>query len=293
MRCVQTLILFLATLLAQGVLAQDSLSTPKFSTRQKVIFGGLVLQQAGSMYLEYKWWWEHNYHDFHHENDGGLNNYSLGIDKVGHFYTSYMYSNLLYELMKWGKFSEKSSEWVSVALPFAWALSIEVGDGFSKFAFSSQDLMANSMGIAYALAQRKVNVLQKFKFKYSYFPSPYFRERDMKGWSLVSDYDGHIYWLTADVHGLLPKRFKPYWPKYLNLGMGYGIQNFRPLDPFTDGPMLLRKFHIGFDYNLAKIKVNKPGWQALLKMADHYHLPAPGFSKVGADNWRFRALLLQ
>lgn len=295
MRLVQTLILIVFFIVSFKSLAQDSIPVKeaRFSQRQKFIIAGLTAQQAASVYFEYKWWWENNYHPFHHENDGGFNNYSLGIDKVGHFYTSYMFSNLLYELMMWGKFSEKSSEWVSVVLPFAWALSIELGDGFSKYAFSSQDLLANSLGIAYAVAQRKVPVLKKFTFKYSYFPSDYFRVRDMKGWSLVSDYDGHIYWLSADVYGLLPKRFKPFWPKYINLAAGYGLQNFRPLDPFTDGPLLKREFHFGLDFNLNSIPAKKQGWKTFLKMADHYHLPAPGFSKVGSDNWQFKTILLR
>ncbi len=295
MRLVQTVLFCISFFLSQTIWAQDSLALnePKFSQRQKAIVLGLAAQQAASVYFEYKWWWENNYHAFHHENDGGLNNYSLGIDKVGHFYTSYMYSNLLYELMQWGKFSEKSSEWVSVILPFAWALSIEIGDGFSKYAFSSQDLAANSLGIAYAVAQRKVPALKYFTFKYSYFPSRYFIDKQMKGWSLVSDYDGHIYWLSADVHGILPKQLKPYWPKYLNLAAGYGIHNFRPLEPFTEGPPLLREFHIGFDFNLNRLPAKKPGWKTFFRMADHYHLPAPGITKVGADEWRFKALLLR
>ncbi len=295
MRLVQTLILIVLFLVGFKSLAQDSIpeKEARFSQRQKFIIAGLTAQQAASVYFEYKWWWENNYHPFHHENDGGFNNYSLGIDKVGHFYTSYMFSNLLYELMKWGKFSEKSSEWVSVVLPFAWALSIELGDGFSKYAFSSQDLLANSIGIAYAVAQRKVPVLKNFTFKYSYFPSDYFRERNMQGWSLVSDYDGHIYWLSADMHGLLPKKLKPFWPKYINLAAGYGLQNFRPLDLNADKTILNREFHIGLDFNLNSIPAKKQGWKTFFKMADHYHLPAPGFSKVGSDEWQFKALLLR
>lgn len=296
MRLVQTVLLFFILLLQLNFCrAQDSLprAEPKFSQRQKLIIAGLTAQQAASVYLEYKWWWENNYHPLHHENDGGFNNYSLGIDKVGHFYTSYMYSNLLYELMQWGKFSKKSSDWVSVILPFAWALSIELGDGFSKYAFSSHDLLANSIGIAYALAERKVKVLENFKFKYSYYPSKYFLDKNMKGWSLVSDYDGHIYWLSIDIYGLLPIKLKPYWPKYINIAGGYGMFNFRPLEPFTEGPPHRREFHIGLDFNLNRLPAKKQGWKTFLKMADHYHLPAPGFSKVSPDNWQFRALILR
>lgn len=263
------------------------------STKQKWIVGGLIAQQAASLYLEYKWWWEDNYHPFVIGNDGGFNNYSLGIDKVGHFYTSYMYSNLLYELMKWGDFEENTCLWVSTSLPFVWALSIEIGDGFSSYEFSSRDLMANSLGIAYGLAQRKIAYLQNFKFKFSYFPGQYYREQNYKGWSLTADYDGHIYWMSTDVHGILPEKAKGFWPKYLNLSVGYGVTNYSE-SYYYGGPTyeLQREFFIGLDYNLGAIGVKNKTSKTLLNMVDYYHFPAPGVKKTGEGNWQFKPLIL-
>jgi hypothetical protein len=274
-----------------GTKSNERLNT--LSTRQKWIAGGLIAQQAASLYLEYKWWWENNYHPFVIGNDGGFNNYSLGIDKVGHFYTSYMYSNLLYELLKWGSFEEKTGLWVSTTLPFVWALSIELGDGFSSFEFSSRDLLANSLGIGYALAQRKIKYLQNFKFKYSYFPGQYFRDQNFKGWALTADYDGHIYWLSADLHGILPETAKRFWPKYLNLSAGYGVRNFAESYYYWgQGYEIKREFFVGLDYNLSAIGVKSKTAKTLLNMVNYYHLPAPGMKKTGKENWQFLPLIL-
>ena len=276
-------------------LAEDSLVLPKnkLSTKQKLIIGGLVAQQAASLYLEYKWWWEDNYHPFVMRSDGGFNNYSLGIDKIGHTYTSYMYSNLLYELMRWGDFKESTSEWVSIILPFAWALSIEIGDGFSSYEFSKPDLLANSIGIAYAVAQRKIPYLNNFKMKFSYFPNNFYLENQFRGWSLTSDYDGHIYWITADINGILPKPAKHFWPKYLNIGLGYGINNFAATYKIG-GPEIIvqREFMIGLDYNLSALPIKNKTRKTLVKMADYFHLPAPGYKETNNEGMKFNLLLL-
>jgi hypothetical protein len=275
------------------VLDSNSAKKTGLSTKQKWIVGGLIAQQAASLYLEYKWWWEDNYHPFVARSDGGFNNYSLGIDKVGHFYTSYMYSNLLYELLKWGDFEENTCLWVSTSLPFVWALSIEIGDGFSKYEFSSRDLLANTLGIGYAFAQRKVPYLQHFKFKFSYFPGQYFREQNYKGWSLTADYDGHIYWMSTDVHGILPEKVKGFWPKYLNLSVGYGVKNFSESFYYMgQGYEIQREFFIGLDYNLGAIGVKSKTSKTLLNMVDYYHFPAPGVKKTGEGDWQFKPLIL-
>jgi len=265
----------------------------RFTTKQKLIIGGLAAQQLASLYLEYKWWWEDNYHPFVINNDGGFNNYSSGLDKVGHFYVSYMYSNLLYELLKYGEFKEKNCMLLSAVIPFVWAFSIEVGDGFSSYEFSPADLLANTLGIGYAFAQKKVPYLQNFKFKFSYFPGQYYRENNYQNWSLTADYDGHIYWLATDVHNILPKKAKGFWPKYLNLSFGYGVNNFSESSFYKgQGYELQREFFIGLDYNLNAIPIKNKTSKAIIRMVDYYHFPAPGIKKTGERNWQFKPLLL-
>lgn len=285
------LISFLLLSAAMQAQTTDSLNT-NISARKKLMVAALTLQQAATFYVEYKWWWEDNYHKFRFENDGAFNNYSLGVDKVGHFYTSYLYSNLLYETMKWSHFSEKSARTWSTVLPFAWALSIEIGDGFSKYAFSADDLLANSLGIAYAYAQKRFPDLKSVGFKFSYYPSSFYLNNGFNGWSLTRDYNGHIYWVTADLHQLLPRTMKSFWPAFLNLGVGYGIDNFSETDNKLIGYPLKREFFIGLDYNLSALNVKNQTLKSLLRMVDLYHFPAPGMKKTGGESWELKPLLL-
>ena len=275
------------------VYVQDAPST--LTNRRKLIITGLALQQAASMYIEYKWWWEGNYHPFVIYSDGWFDNYSLGVDKCGHFYTSYMYFNALNEIMKWGEFKPKTRLIVSTAIPFVWALSIEIGDGFSNYNFSQADLLANSLGITYGLLQQRFPYLQNFKFKFSYYPSSYYQKNNFNHWSLTNDYDGHIYWLSMDVHNLLPATAKKYWLKYLNLSVGYGMEGFaKSNDPanYVHDDFKERKFCVGLDWNLSAFAIKNKTLKTTLNIVDFYHFPAPGMRKVGKESFEFKPLLL-
>ncbi|MFY8021498.1 MAG: DUF2279 domain-containing protein [Bacteroidia bacterium] len=263
--------------------------------RKRLIVGGLVMQQTASTILEYHWWWKDDYHRFNFESDGGFNNYSLGVDKIGHLYTSYFYYHAINEVMKYGNCSKKSRRIVSIAMPAIWALSVEIGDGFSSYNFSPEDLLANFIGIGYGVLQDEVPYLNNFKIKFGYFPSNYFRNNQFRNWSLTSDYNGHLYWFTADVHSLLNKPYKKYWPKGLNLGFAYGVDGFTEVDQlgyWVANRQIQRKFVIGLDWNLGAIQTKKQSVKTVLNIADYIHLPAPGIRRINPNKTNAEFLLL-
>lgn len=279
---------------AQG---RDSTSTlPWYFQRKSLITAGIAAHTLFTTYLEYKWWWEGNYHPFRFENDGFWHNYSLGVDKIGHFYTSYAYSTILYELFTWGGYSESTAKWWSFGISFFYALSIEIGDGFSTYAFSMTDLSANVLGIGYAFLQHEVPWFNNFKFKWSYYPSGkipfdgYFR--------ITDDYDGHLYWLSIDVYNLLPEKAKSYWIPYLNLAIGYGGENIYGRPPWVGGTPIVpqgprtRKIAISLDYNLSAILPGSDTWRTLGRLIDLYHFPAPGVRKIIGKPTEVKPLLL-
>lgn len=269
----------------------DSTNLPNYNTRKKLIIAGITAQQIGSFYIEYNWWWKNNYHPFNLKNDGGFNNYSLGIDKVGHFYISYFYYHAVYELMKYGHFSNKATNITAILLPATWALSIELGDGFSRYAFNPDDLIANFLGVAYGFAQTNVKALQPFNFKMSYYPSQRYIDNNFQNWSLSADYDGHIYWLTANLQQIAPQTFKSNIFKWFNLGAGYGVQGYGISD-FIPGYPMSRQFFIGLDYNLSAINTKKDGLKALRNIADKWHFPAPGLQLNQQGNNQLKPFLL-
>jgi len=266
--------------------AQTIEKKTKYTTKQKLIISAFTIQQLGSYYLEYKWWWQGDYHPFVFKSDGWANNYSLGIDKTGHFFTSYAVSSGLNELLKWGEFSDKSRRIAVFTIPALYALSIEIGDGFTSYAFSYSDLIMNMSGITYALLQDAYPALQNFNFKFSYFPSKRFIDNHFNGWTLTEDYDGHIYWFTSNLKYIAPTAVKKYIPELINLGIGYGIVNY-----LGGGPMQ-REFFIGIDYNLSSIKTKSQALNSMIKIADKFHFPAPGYKKEGSQSFKLHGLIL-
>jgi hypothetical protein len=273
MKVLRALFITFALLSSQHAATAQQVPARDNATKKAIIVSALAAQQVLSFYVEYKWWWEGDYHPFAIFSDGWFDNYSLGIDKAGHFYTSYLYFTALNEIFKWGGFSDRTRMVTSVALPFFYALSIELGDGFSSYNFSPQDLLMNSMGIGYGLLQDKLPVLRNFNFKMSYFPSQRQFDNHFKKWALTSDYDGHIYWLTVNTGVLFKSQQHNRASDFINIGFGYGINNF------ASGHPLEREFMLGIDYNLAAIHTNNAGARMLLNIFDKVHIPAPGLKR--------------
>jgi len=300
-RCTSLAVLLLwASLTQLPAQERDSLArtseNPWYLQRKNITTAVIATHTLFTTYLEYKWWWEGNYHPFKYENDGFWHNYSLGVDKVGHFYTSYCYTNALSEILQWSGYSRSTATWWASGIAFFYALSIEIGDGFSTYAFSLTDLTANTLGIGYAYLQQRVPFFQNFKFKWSYYPSgkipmdEYFR--------LTDDYDGHIYWLSVDVYNLLPAKAKHFWIPYLNIAFGYGGENIygRPTwvskDPIYPTEPAKRKFVVALDYNLSAIPTTHETWTTVKRLLDLFHYPAPAVSKTQGKPAKFKPLLL-
>lgn len=278
---------------SNSLLQHDSLSAVQ--NKQTVLKYGMIVYSAASFYTEYKWWWEGNYHRFKFENDGFWNNYSNGIDKVGHFYTSYLYFNLTYSIMRWGDYDESTALWIAFFFPTFNALSIEIGDGFSTYAFSNSDLTANMLGIGYAYLQKKIPFLQNFSFKWSYYPSGIIPNDG--NFRITDDYDGHIYWLSINVYNLLPTGLQNYYPRWLNVAVGYGGKNIsgRPSwvgTPISSPGNAQRSWSVSFDYNLMELPLEGGLWEPFKTLVDQFKFPAPGIRKIGDRSAEYKLLLL-
>ncbi len=221
--------------------------------------GGIL---AGSMVGAYFDWWKDARDPFRFKDDGLFNNYSLGVDKIGHAYTSYFYFNTFRNILMWGGYDEKSSLWWSAGAAVFFAVSIEIGDGFTDFGFSGWDLAFNMAGLGYGMLQTAVPFLQNFKLKWSYVPQDGYR------WppKFTDHYDAHTYWLACNVHQLLPEPLRGYWPEFIQLAIGYGV----------DDRQTRRKALIGFDLNLTVFRAEQPELRLLEQTVDLFHVPMPG-----------------
>jgi hypothetical protein len=262
-----------------------------FINRKPLALGATLAFSVPIVALEYQWWWGNDNlypeHTFVYRDDGWFNNYSLGVDKMGHFFTFYVYFHTFYDLMKWADYSDKTAFWVAFAVPAAHAISIEMMDGFAKYGFSSFDLIAGFAGISYAYAQTRVPFLQNFNFKWSYYPTDAYNRPD-KDWGLSHDYSGHIYWMSVNMKNVLPKPVADYWPGFINLAVGYGATNVS----YGDDPNLAKhKFAIALDYNLSSIPIANDTWAMVVRLFDKFHYPAPGVQIISGEPVKVKGLL--
>lgn len=216
---------------------------------------------VGSLTDSYFSWWKGAGSHFTFRAEGWWNNPHLGIDKAGHVYTSYFYYHAVRNVLLWGGYESSVASMWAAGLSGFFAVSIEVGDGLSDFGFDYQDLACNLAGLGYAMAQTKYPFLRNFNLKWSYVPRDGYRFPPR----FTDHYDAHTYWVTVNVKNLLPVSLEPYWPGFLQLGVGYGV----------DDNESKRELVVGLDLNLEIFQTHNEELSLIQKTVNMFHIPAP------------------
>ena len=268
---------------SQNVFAQEGSvqSNTSFFNKKNMSLVGLSGIYAVSIVHSYYMWWHNNSRQFHFFNEWGWLNEpgALGLDRVGHFYTSYFFYHTQKNLLEWGGHSKEFSRWFSAGLAAGFAVIIEVGDGFSTYGFDHKDLLFNLGGVGYGILQDYFPVLQNFKFKWSYVPPGGYKFPP----KFTEHYDGHIYWLTIDIHNLFKDSFGKYFPKFVQPAIGFSLAD--------NGSR--REFVVGLDWNFNFLFENtNEDWNFLGKTLDLYHFPAPGIKYSPSRKPEYRLLLM-
>jgi hypothetical protein len=232
-----------------------------FSGRKVIatgLMGGIL---AVSLVWSYDAWWKNSREPLHFQSENWLNGEHRGIDKAGHFYTSYFYFHTFRNVMLWGGYSPSTAMWWAAGAAAFFALTVEIGDGLSDIGFDYQDLVFNVGGLAYAMTQTEVPFLKNINIKWSYVPSGGYEFPPR----FTRHYDAHTYWLTLNVHNLLPASLSTYWPEFLQLAAGYSV----------DENVTKREAVVGLDFNLGVFCAPNEDIRLLQKTVDMFHVPAP------------------
>jgi hypothetical protein len=147
----------------------------------------------------------------------------MQMDKVGHAYSAYHFSELSAKQFIWSGMSRKKAAIIGASVAFAYQFSIEMLDAYSKnWGFSIPDVISNAFGNLLFLGQELVFKDQPIKFKFSFYQSSFAKYRpEVLGRTfseqILKDYNGQIYWLTFS-----PFTFTKHekW-KFLSLALGY------------------------------------------------------------------------
>jgi hypothetical protein len=251
----------------------------RLNRRLPVLVGGLALSYTGLVYGLSKGWYTGERTSFHWFDDS---HEWKQLDKAGHFWGAFHESRGAVDMLRWAGVSDRKALWYGGFVGFLLQSPLELLDGRDPaYGASATDLGANFLGSAGLIAQQlawgEVRLMPKYSFRATRYAA---MRPNVLGKSPaeqhLKDYNGHTYWLCADVAAWLPQDSK--WPKWLQPAVGYGAQEMVYNDPAANAALGLRayrQYYLSFDVNLMRIPTRSKFLKRVFYVASIFHLPAP------------------
>ena len=249
------------------------------SRRLPVLAGGLAVSYSGTLYLLSNAWYTGERVPLHWFNDWPE---WKQLDKAGHFWGAFHMSRGAVDMLRWAGVPDRRALWYGGLVGALLLSPIELLDGRSPaYGASATDLAANFLGSVGLMGQHLAWGEVRLMPKYSFHTTRYARLRpNVLGRSLaeqhLKDYNGHTYWLCADVGAWLPATSR--WPRWLQPAVGYGAQQLVFNDPAANAALGLRsyrQFYLSLDVDLRHIPTRSKLLKRVFYVASIFHLPAP------------------
>jgi len=271
----------------------DSVTLPASPLNKKVLATAIITESVvyvGSMaYLQFIWYQDQQRVPFHlYDDSKGY----LQIDKMGHAYGAYLESYVCYEWLRKAGVSKNKALLFGGTMGLILQTPIEVFDGiYENWGFSWPDMAANAAGSALLIGQELLFDEQILRYKFSFSRSPY---ADLSNGylgnnaleSLFYDYNGHTYWLSANLNKFLLKDKLPPW---LNLAVGYSANGmygeFSNLTSYRGVAIppteRYRQFLLSPDIDWTKIPTKSKFLKGVFQALNFIKLPAPALEING------------
>lgn len=183
-----------------------------------------------------------------------------GADKLGHFHMAYTLSRGLTALYEsWGYEADRAALYGSFS---ACGLTgfMELGDSFSDFGFSHEDMLMNVLGsgVGY-LASVSPAFSEKVDFRVEYWPE--FDQTD-----IFTDYE-HMRFLTALKFSGFDWGMRSPFLKYLELHLGYYARGYD-----QESAVRERNLYLGLGINLSRV-FEQLGQHKAASVFHYYQLP--------------------
>ena len=183
-----------------------------------------------------------------------------GADKLGHFWTTYAFSDALTSIYKsYGYGSRKASNYGALS---AWAVQavMEFGDATSEnYGFSWEDMIANTLGaLSSILMDRYPDIDRKIDFRVEYIFNG-----GING--VFDDYSNLFYSIVLKLDGF--DAIENTFLKYLEFHAGYYTRGFD-----TDEVSKKRDFYCGISVNFSKF-FSQNGFKKTGKILEYFQLP--------------------
>jgi len=265
------------------------------------------------------WYKQYPRSGFHFQNDWGE---WRNVDKMGHMFTSYLWSSWVSDVARWTGIESRKADWVGVGTSLLFQTTLEIMDGFSdRWGFSWSDMAFNVAGAGLYIGQQRLWNEQRILLKFSSTPVSHpdyivtstdgesvmtlnQRAEDLFGTSfferLLKDYNAQTIWTSVNIYSFLQAESK--FPKWLNVAFGYGAFNMYggyKNEWMKDGAHYVldddtfprySQYYLSVDVDLSKIPVKSPFLRTLLKALNVIKIPAPAIQFNKIDGVRFHAI---
>ena len=190
-----------------------------------------------------------------------------GSDKFGHLWSAYaMADGLASVYQDWG-FSEDAAALNGALSSFAIMGYMELGDSFSRYGFSYEDMVMNTVGsLASWYFHKYPSLADKIDLRWEYAPA--FDEPDF-----FTDYEHSKYLIALELDGFDALRGSPL--QYLELHLGYYARGFDERLPDRDNTV-----YAGVGINLGKIFSNM-GCGSFCSLFHYYQ---PPYTYISAED---------
>lgn len=272
--------LFLYLFLFNPILARKDTNRIK-KGRLILVSSSLGAALSGAyLYIENAWWAD-NSTSFSFD-DGSDLTYALNVDKCGHFIGGMLASDIFSSSLRWSGLGTSKSIWYGAILGSGLQLAIEIKDAYAPYwGFSKWDLTIGSIGSFWPVAQYYNSNLNAIDFKLSYYKhsNSYWildeqRGKETNRYAWQDDYPNQTYWMTFDINHFTQLS---YWPEWLNLAIGFGIDDTQFLDAQGSKTGGNHEWYISFDYDISKTLKNwdTPKAKKIKHWLNYFHFPAP------------------
>jgi len=278
-----SLLVFLISMNSNASGFADSSSVHRGKTEiNKLRLGIVALGTAGFGVLTYDyfnrvWWKQTKVKKFVWRDDW---NDVIRADKAGHFYFSYLLSDVYKSIFKWVGFSPKTSSFLGAGISVLYEVGVvELTDGFTtRWGFSPTDAISDIVGAFFPVAQEYLPSLQAITFKLSYTPSGYTWLDYLRVGSLKdalykkqfhTDYEGMTFWMSFEFKKILPDEIEKFIPDFLNLAIGYSVKDINYAGRGYS------EIYIAVDYNLLKVNTGSDFINRIIRTLNYIHFPAP------------------
>ncbi|HAZ11172.1 MAG: hypothetical protein A2X86_08625 [Bdellovibrionales bacterium GWA2_49_15] len=184
------------------------------------------------------------------------NSYSGGADKMGHMTSHYIETRMTTWLAIQAGHDIKTANKIGLYTGAFVGLALEVGDGFSKYRFSTEDLFMDYLGVFSAWILDTYPALDEFiGIRWQWWPSREYRAASSKTkFDVTSDYSGQKVFLSLKAAGV-PVMRENIFTRYLTLDFGYYTRGYEPdltPDDKTDN-IQRRSMSVGLGLNLGTL----------------------------------------